>query len=736
MKLLKDLNPIQREAVQTTEGPVMIVAGAGSGKTRVLTYRIAHLLDTGVPAANILALTFTNKAAREMRERVEQLVPGEESRRLWMGTFHATFARLLRRDAEKIGYHKNFSIYDTEDTQNLVKSIMQDAGINTQQIPPSAVRHAISHAKNRMTNPDAMAEAARDVFERRTADVYREYEKRLRASNSMDFDDLILQPIRLFDENPELLSHYQRQFRFILIDEYQDTNQAQYQVVRRLADSHRNICVVGDDAQSIYAFRGADIRNILEFERHFAGSRVFRLEQNYRSTKRILLGAGALIKHNERQIPKTLWTENAEGDPITVVETSDEAEEGRKIVTLMQEEGRKRKLQLKDFTVLYRTNAQSRAIEDALRRNGIPYSIIGGVEFYRRKEIKDVLAYLRLIANPDDDSALLRIINYPARGIGAGTLGKLRAWAAEQGVTMLVAAMNASEAPGLGAAAMRSLNAFVQLITKYASLRAQISAAELAASLVDELGLVAEFKREGTPESRSRLENVQELLSAIAEFQPGSGNGTLDAFLAEASLVSDVDALDPGRNTVTLMTLHAAKGLEFPVVFLVGMEEGLFPSSQSIERDEVEEERRLCYVGMTRAMQKLYLTYARSRLRWGERLQQMPSRFLGEVDQEAVQRETTKRKPFSETRSRPHPRGGGASPHAANASEYDQETPDSWSQVEDGLRKGARVVHPTFGRGAVVDLQGAGDTARAVVLFESVGRKTLVLKYAALELLS
>jgi len=722
--------------VQTTEGPVMIVAGAGSGKTRVLTYRIAHLLDTGVPAANILALTFTNKAAREMRERVEQLVPGEESRRLWMGTFHATFARLLRRDAEKIGYHKNFSIYDTEDTQNLVKSIMQDAGINTQQIPPSAVRHAISHAKNRMTNPDAMAEAARDVFERRTADVYREYEKRLRASNSMDFDDLILQPIRLFDENPELLSHYQRQFRFILIDEYQDTNQAQYQVVRRLADSHRNICVVGDDAQSIYAFRGADIRNILEFERHFAGSRVFRLEQNYRSTKRILLGAGALIKHNERQIPKTLWTENAEGDPITVVETSDEAEEGRKIVTLMQEEGRKRKLQLKDFTVLYRTNAQSRAIEDALRRNGIPYSIIGGVEFYRRKEIKDVLAYLRLIANPDDDSALLRIINYPARGIGAGTLGKLRAWAAEQGVTMLVAAMNASEAPGLGAAAMRSLNAFVQLITKYASLRAQISAAELAASLVDELGLVAEFKREGTPESRSRLENVQELLSAIAEFQPGSGNGTLDAFLAEASLVSDVDALDPGRNTVTLMTLHAAKGLEFPVVFLVGMEEGLFPSSQSIERDEVEEERRLCYVGMTRAMQKLYLTYARSRLRWGERLQQMPSRFLGEVDQEAVQRETTKRKPFSETRSRPHPRGGGASPHAANASEYDQETPDSWSQVEDGLRKGARVVHPTFGRGAVVDLQGAGDTARAVVLFESVGRKTLVLKYAALELLS
>jgi len=736
MKLLKDLNPIQREAVQTTEGPVMIVAGAGSGKTRVLTYRIAHLLDTGVPAANILALTFTNKAAREMRERVEQLVPGEESRRLWMGTFHATFARLLRRDAEKIGYHKNFSIYDTEDTQNLVKSILQDAGINTQQIPPSAVRHAISHAKNRMTNPDAMAEAARDVFERRTADVYREYEKRLRASNSMDFDDLILQPIRLFDENPELLSHYQRQFRFILIDEYQDTNQAQYQVVRRLADSHRNICVVGDDAQSIYAFRGADIRNILEFERHFAGSRVFRLEQNYRSTKRILLGAGALIKHNERQIPKTLWTENAEGDPITVVETSDEAEEGRKIVTLMQEEGRKRKLQLKDFTVLYRTNAQSRAIEDALRRNGIPYSIIGGVEFYRRKEIKDVLAYLRLIANPDDDSALLRIINYPARGIGAGTLGKLRAWAAEQGVTMLVAAMNASEAPGLGAAAMRSLNAFVQLITKYASLRAQISAAELAASLVDELGLVAEFKREGTPESRSRLENVQELLSAIAEFQPGSGNGTLDAFLAEASLVSDVDALDPGRNTVTLMTLHAAKGLEFPVVFLVGMEEGLFPSSQSIERDEVEEERRLCYVGMTRAMQKLYLTYARSRLRWGERLQQMPSRFLGEVDQEAVQRETTKRKPFSETRSRPHPRGGGASPHAANASEYDQETPDSWSQVEDGLRKGARVVHPTFGRGAVVDLQGAGDTARAVVLFESVGRKTLVLKYAALELLS
>ncbi|MDH7516105.1 MAG: UvrD-helicase domain-containing protein [Bacteroidota bacterium] len=736
MTFWKDLNPIQREAVRTIEGPILIIAGAGSGKTRVLTYRVAYLLERGVPPSSILALTFTNKAAREMRERIARLVEEDAARKIWMGTFHAIFARLLRRDAEKIGFHRNFSIYDTEDSQNLIKTIMQDGGINTQQVPPAAVRHAVSRAKNRLISPADLANGARDVFERTVATVYEEYGVRLRNANAMDFDDLIVHPITLFDQHPDVLASYQSRFAFILIDEYQDTNPAQYEVIRRLAAARKNICVVGDDAQSIYAFRGADIRNILEFERDFSGSKVFRLEQNYRSTKRILLGAGALIRRNERQIAKNLWTDNPEGDPITIVEVADETEEARKIVAFMQEEGRKRKLQLKDFAVLYRTNAQSRAIEDAMRRHGIPYTIIGGVEFYRRKEVKDLLAYLRLVVNADDDEAFLRVVNLPPRGVGAGSVAKLRAYAAEQGVTLFVAALNAREVPFLSAVALRGLASFVDLIRKYASLRHRISAAELAGSLVDELGIIAEYKREGTPEARTRMENVQELLSAIADFRPSGENATLEAFLAEASLVADVDALDPNRNAVTLMTLHAAKGLEFPIVFITGMEEGLFPSAQAVENDEVEEERRLCYVGMTRAMQKLFLTYARSRTRWGERLRQVPSRFLEEVDPSAVVHESMRRATsqgrlgFSQGRMRSTVRRGSGHDHGC-----EEGMPEYWSQIDDGIAPGRFVVHPTFGRGRVVDVQGAGDSARAVVLFETVGRKTLVLKYAGLHLL-
>ncbi|MBR9979245.1 MAG: UvrD-helicase domain-containing protein, partial [Bacteroidetes bacterium] len=602
MSFLDTLNQVQREAVETVEGPVMIVAGAGSGKTRVLTYRIAYLLQEGIPAHNILALTFTNKAAREMRERIGTVVPGEAAQRIWMGTFHSTFARLMRRDADRIGFHRNFSIYDAEDSLGVIRNIMGDLGINAQQVAPAALRRAISSAKNRMVSPADLANKAFDMFEQKVAEVFTEYVKRLRASNAMDFDDLILHPLQLFDSHPDLLTKYQQQFRFILIDEYQDTNQAQYQIVRRLADAHRNICVVGDDAQSIYAFRGADIRNILEFERHFNAARVFRLEQNYRSTKCILAGADAVIKQNKQQLVKTLWTDNDAGEPITVIETADESEEALKIVHCMQDEARRHKLQLNDFAVLYRTNAQSRAMEDALRRSGIPYTIVGGVEFYRRKEVKDILAYLRLIVNPDDDDAALRVINYPTRGIGQTSITRLRAFAAAEEVPMFVAAINAAQAPSMTAAAVQRIAAFVRLIQKYASLRREISAGELVASLVDEIGLLAAFKNEGTAEARARIENIQELLSAIADFTAEDGQNNLEAFLEQASLVADVDAFDPSRNAVTLMTLHSAKGLEFPVIFLVGLEEGLFPSSMAIERDEVEEERRLCYVGMTRAM--------------------------------------------------------------------------------------------------------------------------------------
>lgn len=751
MSFLQKLNPVQRDAVQTVEGPVMIVAGAGSGKTRVLTYRIAWLLQHGVAAHNILALTFTNKAAREMRERIEMVLPGEAAQRLWMGTFHSTFARLMRRDAERIGFHRNFSIYDTEDSQGVIKAIMGDLGINSQQVAPAAVRHAISSAKNRMMSPADLANSAFDVFEQKVADVFAEYVKRLRASNAMDFDDLILHPIALFDGNPDVLEKYRQQFRYILIDEYQDTNQAQYQIVRRLADGHQNICVVGDDAQSIYAFRGADIRNILEFERDFRNVRVFRLEQNYRSTKNILAGADSVIKHNKKQIPKTLWTDNDAGEPITVLETADEGEEAHKIVFLMQDESRRRKLQLNDFAILYRTNAQSRAIEDAMRRSGIPYTIVGGVEFYRRKEIKDVLAYLRLIVNPDDDEAALRVINYPTRGIGQTSVGHLRAFAAAEGVSFFEAAINVGRAPGMTGAAVRRVEEFVRLIQKYTSLRREISAGELAGSLVDELALVAAFKNEGTVEARTRLDNLQELLSAIADFVAEDGANTLEAFLEQASLVADVDRYDEERNAVTLMTLHAAKGLEFPVVFLVGMEEGLFPSSMAIERDEVEEERRLCYVGMTRAKQKLYMTHARSRLRWGERLEQVASRFLDEIDTAVVQRDSTRRRPaVSGAYSGPVGANGYAqrsghrtaqrgAPAARGAqkpqrSEYSQlgHAGDSYSQVDGEIAIGSTVMHATFGRGKLLAVQGSGDAARGVVLFDSVGKKTLILKFAGL----
>ncbi len=738
MSFLSRLNPEQKAAVKTIEGPVMIVAGAGSGKTRVLTYRIAYLLQCGVPATNILALTFTNKAAREMRERIEQVVPGDEARRLWMGTFHATFARLLRRDAERLGFHRNFSIYDTEDSQALVKTIMGDLGINAQQVAPAAIRHAISNAKNRMISPEDFHNTAKELFERRVGEVFIEYAKRLRSANAMDFDDLILHPIALFDKHPDVLERYQSLFRFILIDEYQDTNQAQFQIVRRLAAAHRNICVVGDDAQSIYGFRGADIRNILEFERQFHNTQVFRLEQNYRSTKSILQGADSVIKHNSKQIAKTLWTDNDAGDPITVLETADEAEEAMKIVIAMQEEGRKRKLQLNDFAVLYRTNAQSRAVEDAFRRSGIPYTIVGGVEFYRRKEIKDLLAYLRLVVNPDDDEALLRVINVPTRGIGDTSIGRLRAYAADEGVTLFEASINAALVPALTSAAVKRIQEFVRLIQKYASLRREISAGELLGSLVDELGIIPALKQEGTMEARARIENVQELLSALSEFVGEDGSATLESFLEQASLVADVDSYDGGRNAVTLMTLHAAKGLEFPVVFLVGMEEGLFPSSMAIERDQVEEERRLCYVGMTRAMQKLYMTHARTRVRWGERNEQMPSRFLDEIDPSVVLRENSRRRaPAQSPRAErsPSPQSGQRSTRQARQhSEYSQDAaPEHYSQLDVDLSPGRIVLHATFGRGKIIGLEGRGDSAKAIVLFDSVGRKTLVLKYAGLK---
>jgi DNA helicase-2/ATP-dependent DNA helicase PcrA len=746
MSYLNELNPVQREAVQAIDGPVMIVAGAGSGKTRVLTYRAAYLVEKGVRPDSILALTFTNKAAGEMKSRIITLV-GEGSRALWMGTFHSVFARIMRREGERIGYDRNFTIYDTDDSLSLIKSVMNSLGVSPQQFSPQGIRARISSAKNQMISPKELRESGYDQLTERAADVFEEYQRKLRQSNAMDFDDLLLRPLDLFLQHPDVLERYQHRFKYILVDEYQDTNRVQYKLIRELASKFRNVCVVGDDAQSIYAFRGADIRNILDFEKDYPDCRVFRLEQNYRSTKTILAAAGTLIRNNVDQIAKQLWTGNDEGELVSLEICEDDREEGRRIVARIEEETRRKKLSLKDFAVLYRTNAQSRSLEDALRRSGLPYIIVGGVAFYKRKEIKDVLAYLRLIVNPKDEESLVRVINVPARAIGETTVRRLR-MLAEKHRLSLYEVIGSDHLTGvLPVRTAASIRSFHGLVEKYRALRSQVSVGELARALVDDIGVLHEYKDENTPESLARRENVMELVSALSEFSDQRSEATLEDFLEEVSLISDVDTADFGRNAVTLMTLHAAKGLEFPVVFITGLEEGLFPLAAALEsRAELEEERRLMYVGMTRAMKKLYLCTAQRRYRAGTLSFSTRSRFLDEIDQGLIEiqgmHETRLRGPAH----RPHEAGelqpGSAyrrKPHTPAGAEdqFSQDTLHSYedeSQDQARLRIGVKVEHESFGRGRVVAITGRGEQARAIVEFESVGRKQLMLKFAHLRL--
>jgi len=753
--ILSQLDPAQREAVREISGPILIVAGAGSGKTRVLTYRVAYMLEKGISASSILALTFTNKAANEMRTRIIDLV-GPRSREVWMGTFHSMFARILRMEAEKIGYSRSFTIYDSEDSLHSVRSIMADLGISSQQFSPEAIRSRISGAKNQLVTPAAYAQIASDLFEEKTVAVYEEYEKRLRAQNAMDFDDLLIKPIELFRTNTRVLEKYQDRFKFILVDEYQDTNHAQFVLLNLLASKYRNLTVVGDDAQSIYAFRGADIRNILDFERTYPDCKIFRLEQNYRSTKRILSAASTMIRKNRDQIPKTLWTANPEGERITVFECEDEVDEGHQVAREIENLLSHGRYTFRDCAVLYRTNAQSRSIEDALRRNGIPYTIVGGIEFYQRKEIKDVLAYLRVIVNPLDDESLLRIINTPPRGIGEATLGNLRRFAVEhrlslfQALKQVAEGQSVKEIPSFSERGRKNLQSLSELLTKYISFRDKMSASELARTLVDELGFLSTLKAEGTPEALSRWENIQELLSAISEFSSSHAEATLADFLEEVSLVSAIDRWEDDRSTVTLMTLHSAKGLEFPVVFIVGLEEGLLPLyTNSLDRFALEEERRLCYVGMTRAKEKLYLTYTRMRYRFGDLNSSTPSRFIEEIDQNLLELRrpsiggATARSFFSERRSNLNS-ARKTILHRVRGSSYlsgrdghkteHQEDGAIASQEINSLSTGMIVYHDSFGRGRIVDISGEGENARAVVNFDEVGRKLLLLKYAHLRI--
>ncbi|MBN1561443.1 UvrD-helicase domain-containing protein [candidate division KSB1 bacterium] len=724
-RLLGDLNEAQRQAVTQLDGPVLILAGAGSGKTRVLTYRIAYLIAGGkATARDIIALTFTNKAAGEMRERVHKLVP-ESVATMWVGTFHSLFARILRREADRIGFSPNFTIYDADDQEALIKTILNENGVSLQVHSPKLIAYTISRAKNAMISPEELQREADNPLKQVAATVYHEYMRHLRRLNAMDFDDLLVKPIELFALYPLVKEYYQDRFRYIMVDEYQDTNRAQYLVLRELADKFKNICVVGDDDQSIYRWRGAEVRNILEFERDYPACAKYRLEQNYRSTPAILGLAHSVVTKNRERHEKKLWTEKKNGELVSLVSVYDQREEARLIVEKISAEFRKGERKFGDFAVLYRINAQSRSLEDGFRIEGIPYIIVGGIRFYERKEIKDVLAYLRLLVNPADTISLKRIINYPARGIGEATIAKIDAYAREQKLSFLATLDHVEKMSGLQKRTAERLILFARLIRKYQALQNQVSAAELASTLVEELGILRQFKEENTIDSATRAENVRELLQAIHEFSAAGGEeNTLAAYLQQVSLITDLDTWDDRANAVTLMTLHAAKGLEFPVVFIAGLEEGLFPLSRNIDDPrDLEEERRLFYVGSTRAKDKLYLFWAKNRQRFGES-RSYKSRFLKEVDMNFV---TTEESPTI-ARER---RGQSQISYSYDAMPHYEE--ESQETVE--FNVGMRVRHQTFGKGTILSVEPSSGGAKLVVNFDRVGKKRLVLPFAQLEIL-
>ncbi len=734
--LVEGLNPEQRRAVLSGDGPVLVLAGAGSGKTRVLIQRIAYLIATGKATADeIMAVTFTNKAAGEMKERLQRLGYAH-LQHCWIGTFHSLGARLLRREAAHLGMQTSFNIYDTDDSLQCIKLILEELNINSDFLPPAVAARYISQAKNAFVLPDQFKLMVENERMKLSADVYVRYVQLLRKNNAVDFDDLLLLPVQLFLEFPNILEYYQEKFRYILVDEYQDTNRAQYHFLRLLAQKHRNLFVVGDDDQSIYRWRGADLRNILDFNRDYPDCQIYRLEQNYRSTQNILDAAHSVIVKNEGRHEKRLWTQKEAGEKVNVIEAGSEREEAEVIVQKINEEILNHKRFLRDFVVLYRTNAQSRVLEDAFRRHGIPYIIVGGIRFYERKEIKDVLAYLKVVANPQDSISLRRIINYPLRGIGEATVRKIQTYALEHRLTFLEAMQYADEIEKLGPQVRQSIKAFYRFIIKYISLKDQISITELANSMIEETGILQNFKAENTPDSIARMENVRELLNAVSEYARSVDQPTLEGFLEHVSLITDIDTWDDRGNAVSLMTLHSAKGLEFPVVFIAGLEEGLFPLSRNMDsKSELEEERRLFYVGATRAKEKLYLTYARTRSRFGENQRNgMPSRFLGELDPSVV--ELFQTRPNYYSRSRPTHRTAPRRQQSHYEPEA-QEMPDyeNFSQENVQFSRGMRIRHSHFGTGRIAAIEGHGENMKIVVTFDDGRTRKIMVKYATIEIL-
>ena len=704
---LADLNPAQREAVLATEGPVLVVAGAGSGKTRVLTYRIAHLVSAvGVKPQEILAITFTNKAAGEMRERFEGVLGGI-ARTMWVMTFHSACGRILRTEAPKLGYRSNFTIYDQADQVRVVKLCLEELERDPKRFVPRGIHSQISNAKNLLITPDDYKARVSSFYDQTVADVYELYQGRLFASNAVDFDDLLMLTVQVLERFPEARKRWQKAFRYVLVDEYQDTNHAQYRLLQLLAGEHQNVFAVGDPDQSIYAFRGADIRNIMEFERDFGGARQIALEQNYRSTNAILRGANSVISENRERKPKNLWSELGEGDPIRVIEVEDEHAEARFVaaeIAGLVDEG----FAGSEIAIFYRTNAQSRVLEDVLVRQDIPYQVIGGPKFYERAEIKDAIAYLQVIDNPSDAISLTRIANRPRRGIGDASLARVRAYADAHGHSLWEALEHPEEA-GCGGAPLKAIDKFRTLMQSSMSGALELPVPELLERVLDQSGYLESLEAERTIEAQGRSENLMELVGVAREYQESAESPSLSEFLQQISLFSDQDAIEEERSLVTLMTLHNAKGLEFRAVFLIGMEEGVFPHSRSIEEQGLEEERRLCYVGLTRAQERLVLTHAAARSLWGSRGYNLPSRFLDELPQEEIERD----------RLRPSSWTGYGAPTVT----VRRDVPS--------LSTGDSVRHSTLGEGVVTAI--AADGIVTVRFADDGVERRLMLEYAPLE---
>ncbi|MBQ4915378.1 UvrD-helicase domain-containing protein [Maribacter sp. MMG018] len=770
---IDELNDAQRAPVLHKDGPLMVIAGAGSGKTRVLTYRIAYLMEQGVDSFNILALTFTNKAAREMKDRIASIVGASEAKNLWMGTFHSVFAKLLRYDGDKLGYPSNFTIYDTQDSQRLIASIIKEMGLDKDIYKYKQVQNRISSFKNSLitvkayfNNPELM-EADAMAKRPRIGDIYQNYVDRCFKAGAMDFDDLLLRTNELLTRYPDVLMKYQDRFRYILVDEYQDTNHSQYLIVKALADRFQNICVVGDDAQSIYSFRGANISNILNFQRDYENVGMYRLEQNYRSTKNIVKAANSIIEKNKNQLEKVVWTDNDEGGRIKIHRSITDAEEGRFVAGSIWENKMQHQMSNGEFAVLYRTNSQSRAIEDALRKRDIPYRIYGGLSFYQRKEIKDVLSYLRLIINPKDEEALKRVINFPARGIGQTTIDKLVVAANHYGRSMFEVMENISKIDlKINSGTKRKLEDFVRMIKSFQIMNQTSDAFTLAEQVSKKTGLLLEFKKDGTPEGIARMENIEELLNGIKDFVEGQkevadATGGLSEFLEDVALATDLDKDTGDDDRVALMTIHLAKGLEFPYVYIVGMEEDLFPSGMSMNtRSELEEERRLFYVALTRAEKQAYLTYTQNRYRWGKLIDAEPSRFLEEIDEKYVENLTPVDGGYryksminanifgevdkSKLRQNKPKRGTPPTIDKPNLNQLKKlrkikpqlaEPIGNSNTIDPNLKEGSVVNHTRFGRGKVLKIEGVGNDRKAEIKFDQGDVKKLLLRFAKLEVL-